>query len=398
MEYSRASKYISVLLGLFILIPFKFKPFLVFIFFLFSVFQFFKTHQNKKKLIRYVTICLVLVSYLISFFYSSNLPRAFQYFIRSIPLFIIPLSFYFLSSSLKEYMINIFIKTFIVSNVIYVFLMVFYILSLGYLSESNDLYYYYSYITYEFYGIGDHPIYISVQLSLSILFLIKCNFRKNQKIILFIFLIFGIFLLSRKGVVFSLLFVLFIYLNQLLIKKRNFFIILSLVILAFLSSLLIPQIKMRYAELFERAKYKDNDKTSTGIRTILWENTIELIQENPFFGHGIGDTQDLLRRQLEEKKFIEIANKKPNCHNQYLQFLLSVGILGLSFFIFTVVYYFKYFNNNNNVLGFIVLLFFLLNFLSESFLDRQNGIIIFSLFMSILVSYNDKNMNKENIR
>ena len=154
---------------------------------------------------------------------------------------------------------------------------------------------------------------------------------------------------------------------------------------------------MRYVELFDTAKYENNDKTSTGIRTILWTNSLELIHKSPYFGHGIGDAQDILSEKLREKNFIEISNKKSNCHNQYLQFLLSIGIFGLSIFLYTIVYCFKQFKKYNNTLGFIVLLFFLLIFLFESFLDRQNGIILFSLFMSIVVSYNNININRKNI-
>jgi len=147
----------------------------------------------------------------------------------------------------------------------------------------------------------------------------------------------------------------------------------------------VPEIKNRYAELWNKESYIKNEITSTGIRLVLWENSLELIKESPIFGYGIGDIQDLLSQQMKSNGFLVLAERKSNCHNQYLQFLMSIGLIGLALFIISIFYYFNKFKNENNILGATVLIFFLLLFMTESFLDRQNGIIIYSLVLSLLV-------------
>ncbi|WP_445456279.1 O-antigen ligase family protein [Flavobacterium sp. HNIBRBA15423] len=280
--------------------------------------------------------------------------------------------------------------TYIITNAIYVILMIIYILHLGYLSSSNDLYYYYSYITYEFYFLSDHPIYLSTQFALAVFFLIYSKFIKVLKIVLFVILITGIFFLSRKGVIFSFVIVISFYLFQTLKSKKIFLIVFGFIFLGFISSMFVPEIRMRYEEIFDKKKIIYNEETSTGIRTILWKNSLELIQKKPLLGYGIGDSHDVLCKRIEEKGFLKIAKKKSNCHNQYLQFLLSIGIVGLFFFFSTIFYCFLQFKKRGDLRAITILIFFLLLFTTESFLDRQNGIIIFTTFMSILIFIDNK--------
>jgi len=392
MRVNILSKYIGILFGAIILLPFKLKPILVFLFCVFSFFLFFKKEEkeNSKLIFKKIFILnLVLVAYILSLFYSSNLSRAFDYLIRSLPFLILPLSFSILSNENKKIFAHWFLMTYIITNAIYVILMIIYILHLGYLSSSNDLYYYYSYITYEFYSLSDHPIYLSTQFALAIFFLINSKFIKVIKIGLFVILITGIFFLSRKGVIFSFVIVLSFYLFQILKSKKIFLIVFGFIFLGFISSMFVPEIRMRYEEIFEK-KVIYNEETSTGIRTILWKNSLELIQKKLFLGYGIGDSQDVLSKKVEENGFFKIAKKKSNCHNQYLQFLLSIGVIGLFFFFITISYYFIQFKKRGDLRATMILIFFLLLFTTESFLDRQNGIIIFTTFMSILIFIDNK--------
>lgn len=393
------SKYIGVCAGAFILFPFKLKPFLVFVLFLFSIYTFLKNKTEKTiEFRKIIMINLVLFAYVFSFLYSENLDRAIDYIVRSSPLFVLPLSFAIISEEYSKSLIDYLKKSFIISNAIYIVLMFIYLYSIGFLNSKNDLYYYYSYITYEFYSIGDHPIYLTTQFSIAFFLLIKAKFHKNLKIILFLVLLTGIFFLSRKGVIISFFLSLTGYLLLVLKDKKIFLKMLGGVVLLFSLSLFIPEIKMRFNELFDKTNYQDQE-TSTGIRIILWKNSIELIEDSFLFGYGIGDSQDVLSQRIEKQGFFKISAKKSNCHNQYLQFLLSIGLVGLSTFIFTIVYFYINFIKTNNYLGICILSFFLLIFTTESFLDRQNGIILFSLFIAIFIFQNDnfKIKSEENI-
>lgn len=387
MEKNKFDSIMGFLLGSIILVPFKIKPVLIVLFLCYALYFFVKRKErfSIKSIKSVCFISLLFVPLISSVFYSYNVERGITYLIRFFPLLSIPLSFSFLKRESKKTIIDTFVPVFVVTNALYVIMMLLYILQLGYLRSEHDLYYYYSFITYEFYHIGDHPIYLSVQFAIAMFLLIQSNFfNKIQKTILFVVLLFGLFFLARKGVILSFIIILPFYLGTIIKSKAVLIGSFLFVVMGFIAFMVVPEIKNRYAELWNKESYIKNEITSTGIRLVLWENSLELIKESPIFGYGIGDIQDLLSQQMKSNGFLVLAERKSNCHNQYLQFLLSFGLIGLAFFIITIFYFFIKFKNENNILGSTILIFFLFLFMIESFLDRQNGIILFSTFMSIL--------------
>ena len=391
MLENKIIRYIGLIMGLFIFIPFRIKPIVVVLIFIYVLFYNNKQLFNRQNIFKISIISSILFIYIISFFFSENKDRALDYLIRSSPFIFLPTSFYLLKKEALEVFFNYFLKSFIISNSVYIIVMIFYVLNLGYLSTTHDLNYYYSYITFAFFSMGDHPIYLSIQFAISILFLIRIRINKVLKVVLFLILLMGLFFLSRKGVIISFFVALAFYFYFEFNRAKSLMMILSILIL-FTLSFLVPEIKERYFEVFEKSNLINNSKTSSGIRTILWYNSIELIKENLVFGCGIGDSQEVLSKHLKDKGYIEIATKKSNCHNQYLQFLLSIGIIGLLVFICSIFYFFYFFKSQKNFLGLSILIMFLILFLTESFLDRQNGIILYTLFLTI-VTLNHKQIN-----
>lgn len=388
MEKNKFDSIMGLVLGSIILVPFKIKPVLIVLFFCYALYFFVKRkeHFSITALKRACFISLLFVPFIVSIFYSYNVDRGITYLIRSIPLLIIPLSFALFPPENKKTIIRCFVPAFVVTNALYVVLMLLYILLLGYLRSEHDLYYYYSFITYEFYHIGDHPIYLSVQFAIAMFLLIQSNFfNKIQKTILFVVLLFGLFFLARKGVILSFIIILPFYLGTIIKSKALLIGSFLFVVMGFIAFMVVPEIKNRYAELWSKEGYVKNEVTSTGIRLVLWENSLELIKESPVFGYGIGDNQELFALQMESKGYFILAHKKTNCHNQYLQFLLSIGLVGLSFFALSILWLFSFFYKNKVHLGLAVVVFFLMVFVSESFLERQNGIITYALFISLLV-------------
>jgi O-antigen ligase len=388
MGKNKFDSVMGLVLGSIILVPFNCKPVLIALFLCYALFFFIKRKEKFSITAQKETglICMLFVPFIVSIFYSYNVERGITYLIRCLPLLIIPLSFAFLQPENKRAIIRSFVPAFVVTNALYIVLMLLYILQLGYLRSEHNLYYYYSFITYEFYNIGDHPIYLSVQFAMALFLLIQNNFfNKIKKAILFVVLFFGLFFLARKGVILSFIIILPLYLSTIVKSKRVLIGSLLVVIVSFLAFMFVPEIKNRYAELWSKEGYVKNEVTSTGIRLVLWENSLELIKESPVFGYGIGDNQELFALQMESKGYFILAQKKTNCHNQYLQFLLSIGVIGLSFFVLSILWLFSFFYMNKAYLGLAVVLFFLMVFVSESFLERQNGIITYALFISLLV-------------
>jgi O-antigen ligase len=70
-------------------------------------------------------------------------------------------------------------------------------------------------------------------------------------------------------------------------------------------------------------------RTSLGMRFDWWQNSIELIQEAPVFGHGIGSYGILQKQLIKEKKTMPSDNP----HNEYLFIGVQAGTLGLLLFV-----------------------------------------------------------------
>ena len=97
MKQKIFDKYLPLLLGAIIIVPFKLKPLLVFLFFIYALWFFIKENKKHPDLKKVLFISLIMVPYGISLLYSYNINRGFTYLLRNIPILILPLSFSFLS-------------------------------------------------------------------------------------------------------------------------------------------------------------------------------------------------------------------------------------------------------------------------------------------------------------
>jgi O-antigen ligase len=133
----------------------------------------------------------------------------------------------------------------------------------------------------------------------------------------------------------------------------------------------------------------DTPFTGTSLRLVFWKTSIELLNEKNAWLNGVhtGDFQDLLNIKYKEKG---IYTGNPELkdtgylgygpHNQYIEILLSVGILGLLVFICLLTYYIRTAWILNNYLAFQCILLFVFFFFTESVLSVNKGIVIFTFF------------------
>lgn len=78
-----------------------------------------------------------------------------------------------------------------------------------------------------------------------------------------------------------------------------------------------------------RADERSNPYNGTLQRIAVWETSCELAADNLPFGTGTGDITDELCKRYEAKGYTFILDKRLNCHNQYLQHIVGLGIPGL---------------------------------------------------------------------
>jgi hypothetical protein len=115
------------------------------------------------------------------------------------------------------------------------------------------------------------------------------------------------------------------------------------------------------------------------------------------FGEGVGDYQDVLNKKFKDygiylgnKNFNDSGYFNHNYHNQYLQiFSQGGGIALILLFIILISTLLKSVISKNE-LSFALMLFFCAWFLSESVLQKQQGIVLFS-FLYTLIHYHKLN-------
>lgn len=395
--------FLMFLFGLFPILPFNMKPLPLIIGLVFGGFYLVK----EKKIIYskyFFYNSLIFIFYLISILYSDDKVYAFTRIQTSLSLILFPL--FFLAITNMEIskkgilkMEKIFFFTFYLASLLLCFTIAAYIYHLGYFSNLVSYDYCMAYIRDQmWFGLYEHPIYISLLLSFSILFSFRLLSRTSSKyckalfilanIILFGFLVF----FSRKGVLIGFL----VSISYLLLKTFSVSKIKlsAVVIVVFVTSfLLLPKSLERVEEVFNLETYYNpiDEKNSTSIRIAVYKCAVINIAKTGFFGYGIGDVKNILNDCYKPTSSI-LLKTNLNTHNQFLNSLLVNGFFGL-FILFFVFYQNIFFSiNNKDYLFTSILILYFIVMLTENILDRQNGVILFSLLVNYFIFKNNLNL------
>jgi O-antigen ligase len=122
----------------------------------------------------------------------------------------------------------------------------------------------------------------------------------------------------------------------------------------------------------------------SSIRLAIWRCSFDLIEQHGLIGLGTGDVQDELQKAYEKRKFYFASRyNNYNAHNQYIQQLLSHGIIGLVSLLLSIGIGFYLAFKQKNTLYFYFLVIFAVICLTESFLEINKGIIWYSFFNSL---------------
>jgi O-antigen ligase len=130
------------------------------------------------------------------------------------------------------------------------------------------------------------------------------------------------------------------------------------------------------------------------LREAIWECTWDIIKKYPVFGVGTGDTQDSLQVAYERRKFYFASRyNRYNTHNQYLQETTTHGLLGLSFFLVSLIMpLFVTMGAEDKRLYQIFIFCFAFICLTDTPLELNKGIVWYSFFNALIFfkSYNFK--------
>ena len=244
----------------------------------------------------------------------------------------------------------------------------------------------------EYLSVFEHPTYLAMKtlwaLALVIYFKDKLFLKRYVRYFMIILLLVFIFLLSsRTGIVATFMILLLFILNYIksAAVKVSFIVLMILLIYpAYRVIILNKRINFSLIELRRGIKSSGGDIKNIDVRTREWYSAIQLIKKKPLFGYGINYQENLIQK-YKENNFENEASNRFNAHNQYLETHLQFGLPGIIILLW--ILFGPLLIKINLPYPFLYKVFLILitvNFMFESMLVRQWGIMFFLLFYFIL--------------
>ncbi|MFT7297776.1 MAG: O-antigen ligase [Sphingobacteriales bacterium] len=356
---------------------------------------------------------------LLGLLYSSNQTEAFKDLGVKLPLLLVPLIFGS-SKVVSRAQLGVIMKVFIGACLVACFYCLFmagyynvqegYTLSyfLGRIFGDTPMlgeyaYFNYEHFTYHYFStpLKFQPIYFSLFLTLAAYFSIwlawenkrvgNSEFTKRG-IILFVFFFVIIMLLSSRSQSMVFIFTSVLWAIVWAIKNKKLILGLSVggmvVLFGMMMIMFNPINKSRFTEMVDMENtYEETEWMGRSLRLQKWLYALELIKENPVIGVGVGDAPDELMRIYAKNDFHIGLKKKFNSHNEYLQFAIHSGVLGLLFLLFSLAYpaWVGLKSQKNLFLAFVIL--FSLSLITEAMFERTKGLMFFTFFYSILAGF-----------
>ncbi|MBK6527873.1 MAG: O-antigen ligase family protein [Crocinitomicaceae bacterium] len=138
-------------------------------------------------------------------------------------------------------------------------------------------------------------------------------------------------------------------------------------------------------------KHKANE-SGTIERVMMWYISTEIIVENPL-GVGTGDIDFYLLDKCKKYDLKLLYELNLNPHNQYLQIGIDLGFLGIIYLIGMLGALIMKSIRSADIFLFLTVLSLLFNSLFESVLQRQSGIVFYSLIICLLLVYRSTTTN-----
>ncbi len=256
--------------------------------------------------------------------------------------------------------------------------------------------------------IKQHAVYFSLLVFVDLVFLLesvitrKWLFNQVFHLILISFFSFLLILLSSKLVIiFFGVYLLFYVLAFRKTMKLNKYVVAGLILflLAGLSLLFMTNnpvsnrfkdiVKGDLAVVQEETYHPADYFNGLQFRLLQWKLVPEILDENKSWwtGVGAGNAQDLLSQKYISKNMYRGKPGTPgsgylmyNTHNQLLESLLKNGIPGAVLFLFICFFLLQIAGRNKNRIVRFTILLLLFHAFTESVLETQYGILIFTFF------------------
>ncbi|MFM2226356.1 MAG: hypothetical protein RJA07_2558 [Bacteroidota bacterium] len=249
---------------------------------------------------------------------------------------------------------------------------------------------------YSFLHIAYFAFYITIS-SIILAYFFYYEIEKNKKIIfvsLFLFFLIPLYYLSSKAAFLAYLIMVGISLMIAIVysKQKKLYIFIAVLILVSTSIILqhnprMYSSKKMATELLhpENTNPEISSDVSNGQRIYVIKSSIEVIKSNFLIGVGAGDVIDEMELQYIKSDYKVLAKKKLNCHNQFLESFVELGIFGFFLFLLITFGILIYSVFKMNFLLFIFMIGFVVMACTESFLNHQAGVVFYALMCSVFI-------------
>jgi len=290
----------------------------------------------------------------------------------------------------------------------------------------NAMYFYLqgdpSYFVYHELGspLGFHAVYFSTFIGFcifTILYHLLQNYRvmNPQKrlgfiVLIFFFFVFMILLSSKTIIVTVFLISLGMGIMRFLKRYSKLAVIGAALLCMVVFAVVVrktPYLNNRFQEIFKesystvlnKSDYRDFHFTGGTIRVAIWKSVRDVMNEQNalLFGVGIGDAQKLLTEHYNKIHIYPgdaILGFKGfthyNAHNQYLQFYITLGLVGVILFLIILFYCYRHALRSRHALLLSLLMLFSAFFFTESALCAHKGVVFFMFFASLFVLQKQK--------
>ena len=235
-------------------------------------------------------------------------------------------------------------------------------------------------------------LYLGLLCTFSLIFVFE-RLLKNQKkhnLFLAVFFVFFVFLIAGRIAIVSVLFIIIYYVFTFLKSYMRYVAVLLILLLTSVVVLTNNNLSQRifHSDDNFRTSYFEKIEMHEP-RFLIWKYSFEILkQTNLITGNGYSKTTEKLVNKYnnipQQKKKNWFINKEFNTHNQYLDILISQGILALFLFLIFLTQAFKLAKESHTKL--LLLISMLIYMTVYNNFHRLIGVYLFALIFIVILS------------
>ncbi|AMM52355.1 hypothetical protein TH61_15765 [Rufibacter sp. DG15C] len=343
----------------------------------------------------------------LSYFYSSNKVDAASALAVRLPFLLFPLVFSNFKVSEKQlhHLLKLFVYLCAAVSMACLFYRVYTFL---YINHDANYFYNEGLISITKKRVVFFGSYVSFSIFICGYFILSNAVKKTEKWVLgavavFLFLI--LFLLAVRMVLLITLAVGMATLFVKLMQQRKYVMAgagVFLILAGFVGLLqLFPQTKSRFESIgnveysfsnqnkldhFNAANQAQNWNGLT-LRLAKWRCALDVIEQNPLLGVGVGDVKDEIVQAYQARGFIYAVQNRFDPHNQFLEITMAIGFIGLMVFLWLLVKSLQLFWQTQNWMAMVFMVLLLFSSMTESLLRTQEGVAFYIFFWCLFVAY-----------